>query len=143
MKIYIAGPMRGHEDNNIPAFDKAAEMLRDKGHEVFNPADADRHAGLDVTEPFTEEWWAEHKYEVVTRDIHMLLECDTIYMLRGWEKSRGATAEHAVANWYGLKVWYQEGTKLYPNENEDLEWMARRWLEQFNKETEELDNAPH
>ena len=37
-------------------------------------------------------------------DMKMLLECDFIYMLRGWEMSKGAKLEHDVATSCGLKV---------------------------------------
>ena len=38
-----------------------------------------------------------------------LVDCDAIYMLRGWENSKGARAEHAVAVWVGLDIMYQVG----------------------------------
>jgi hypothetical protein len=31
-----------------------------------------------------------------------------IFMLRGWKASKGATAEHALAQWLGLEIVYQE-----------------------------------
>ena len=43
-KIYIAGPMRGYENFNFPAFDAAAQLYRAIGYEVFNPADKDKPA---------------------------------------------------------------------------------------------------
>jgi hypothetical protein len=38
-----------------------------------------------------------------------LIDSDAIYMLRGWEQSKGARAEHAVAVWIGLEIIYQGG----------------------------------
>ena len=46
--------------------------------------------------------------EFVDRDLDALATCDAIYMLPGWEKSKGASAEHAVAQWRGLTVFYPE-----------------------------------
>lgn len=45
-KIYIAGPMRGHELYNFPAFDAAEARLRRLGYDVVNPAALDRARGI-------------------------------------------------------------------------------------------------
>ena len=39
--IYIAGPMRGIEDFNFPAFDRQEELLKKQGWVVINPAELD------------------------------------------------------------------------------------------------------
>ena len=36
MKIYLAGPMRGYDRNNFPAFDRAAAFLRGCGYLRFS-----------------------------------------------------------------------------------------------------------
>jgi len=41
--------------------------------------------------------------------LNTLMLCTHIYMLRGWERSKGARAEHAVAVWIGLEIMYQGG----------------------------------
>lgn len=41
MKLYIAGPMRGYDNYNFPAFWHAATKLRYAGHEVMSPAEID------------------------------------------------------------------------------------------------------
>lgn len=38
------------------------------------------------------------------KDIETLLECDAIYMCKGWQKSKGCMAEFAVANIYGKDI---------------------------------------
>ena len=43
-------------------------------------------------------------------DIKALLQCDTIYMIPGWESSRGATFEREVAEKCGIKI--VEGMEL-------------------------------
>jgi nucleoside 2-deoxyribosyltransferase len=96
MKIYIAGPMTGLPEHNYPAFNREAEFLRRQGWEVVNPAELWPNfegAVRDLT-------------EVVKLDLAMLCECDTIYMLRGWERSAGARTEHAVAVWLNLEILY-------------------------------------
>ena len=40
-------------------------------------------------------------------DIALLLECDCIYMLQGWELSKGAKLELDVASSCGIKVLFE------------------------------------
>lgn len=47
--------------------------------------------------------WREH----MRRDIALLLECDCIYMLQGWELSKGAKLELDVASSCGIKVLFE------------------------------------
>ena len=100
--IYIAGPMRGHEEDNYPAFYEAEEMLKAKGvWAPINPARMDeeliKHVGV-----------AEIDYKMaLKRDIDEIFEADAMYMLRGWEKSEGARVEHALAIYLGLSLLYQ------------------------------------
>lgn len=48
--------------------------------------------------------------ETLGADLAWIAEnADAIYMLRGWEKSKGARAEKALAEALGLEVMYQEG----------------------------------
>lgn len=108
MKIYIAGPMTGLENFNFPAFFEAEEELSKNGREVINPARLDDG---DTTKPW--------KY-YIKRDVELLLGCDCITLLEGWERSRGATLEALIAytlgfevmipkDWYGERVWVATG----------------------------------
>lgn len=109
-RYYIAGPMRGIAYCNFPAFDAEALRLRTLGVWVVNPAELDRDAGFDPAMlPADTDW---HDYTAmgfdlraaVKRDLAAIMECDGVYMLPGWELSRGARAEAAVAAWLGLDV---------------------------------------
>lgn len=114
MKIYLAGPMRGIPEFNFPAFHKAAKVLRDLGHEVFNPAERDieRHGGVDISKGNTagDERVAtkEHGFDLrvaLREDLEWICRhADGIALLKGWENSKGATAEAATAQALGLKV---------------------------------------
>lgn len=115
MKIYLAGPMTGIPYFNFPAFNDAASMLRDQGHEVFNPAEADnaRH-GTDISrDNFKgDPGIAIAKYgfslrEALAEDFAYLCEeAEAIALLPGWEASSGARAEWAVANALKLRFIY-------------------------------------
>lgn len=93
MKVYIAGPMTGLPEFNFPAFHAAADVWRNSGWEVINPAELDEE---DTTKP-----WDFY----LRRDLKLLVDCDAIAMLPDWELSRGAKLEHYVAQALGLSVY--------------------------------------
>ena len=113
MKIYLAGPMRDIPEFNFPAFYAAADNLRSQGHEVFSPAerDNDRH-GVDISKGNAtgDEAQAtkEHGFnlrEALGIDLAWICaHAEAIAVLPGWEKSKGATAEHAAGVALGLQV---------------------------------------
>lgn len=112
MKIYLAGPMRGYPNFNFPAFDYAAKALRAEGHEVFSPADHDREVnGSDIADnPTGDETLATKKdgfdiRKALAADTQFIcLEADCVALLPGWEQSRGAVAEHALAKALGTII---------------------------------------
>lgn len=89
---YLSGPMTGLPDFNRPAFHAAAATLRAQGHVVINPAEVD--LGPDAT-------WADymriHLAEIARR-------VTQVFVLPGWESSRGAQLEVHVARALGLPV---------------------------------------
>lgn len=91
--IYLSGPMTGHENFNIPAFDKAAESWRTKGYAVLNPADTAR------TYP-GKEWSFYMKH-----GIRNLLAADAVAVLPGWKKSKGATLEVQIARALQIPIY--------------------------------------
>ena len=131
--IYIAGPMRGIHEFNFPAFDSAAEEWASRGWEVVNPAQMDRDLGFDEKAlPPDFDWWDLGQIgfdicDAVIRDAKAICDCDAIYMLPGWEASRGANAEKAIAEWLGIQVIYSESIKEpEAEENEDVLLQAYR-----------------
>lgn len=93
-KVYISGPITGMPSLNRAAFDDAAAMLRGGAwYGVVNPHDN----GLPIDAP-----WEQH----MRADLALLLGCTAIYMLHGWERSRGARIEHALACDLGMTVLY-------------------------------------
>lgn len=94
-KVYLAGPMRGYDQLNYPAFDKGKALLEAKGWQVFSPADHDRELGF-------EDLRASFEWDLIT----ILRDVDAIVMLPGWEHSTGVTrAELPVAQTIGLEVY--------------------------------------
>ena len=112
MKVYIAGPMSGYEEWNFPAFFKAEEELKLLGVDVINPAHND---GTDIEKAlesarFGKRDWAWY----MRRDLAYVMECDTICVLEGWQKSKGASLEVKVARALGMPVLTLEKGKLVP-----------------------------
>lgn len=111
MKVYIAGPMRGYPEFNFPAFYAAEERLERMGFEVGNPAawDDPNEVGGNATGDMEEA--AQKGFSLrkaLSRDMKYIAEeADAIYMLKGWEKSAGATAEHALAKALDLTIMYE------------------------------------
>ena len=95
MKIYIAGPMTGLPEHNFPAFEKAADHLRNTGNwdEVVSPRE---HANLNKN-------WQDSMRVA----LGLLIQCDAIYLLNGWGVSRGAVIERNVAEALGMIVLKQ------------------------------------
>jgi hypothetical protein len=120
-RCYIAGGMTGYPDWNFPAFFAAADYLRDQGYEPVNPAELDCAAGytLEKLKQLTPEEFREFLKGAAKRDLDALQGCDAIYLLTGWEKSKGAKAEKAVAEWLGLDVMEQNDVDVKPQPDQD------------------------
>lgn len=112
MKLYLAGPMRGIPNFNFPAFDYAAAKLRTQGFEVFSPAERDRVVvGAELeNNPTGDEELATAKTgfslrEALGADAEFICtHADGIALLPGWERSKGACAERALADALGLTI---------------------------------------
>jgi len=107
--VYVAGPMRGHPNFNYDAFDKARDYLRLQGYIPISPTDIDRlHEGWGKYPPADWQFNLQDAKRMIQRDLLTILhDCDAIYMLLGWEKSKGARVEHALAEFLGLDIMYQ------------------------------------
>ncbi|WP_337056333.1 DUF4406 domain-containing protein [Pseudomonas sp. USHLN015] len=102
-RIYLAGPMTGLPEFNFPAFNAEAARLRAAGDAVTNPAE---HGIIDGYE------WVDY----MKLDIQMLAACNTIHLLPGWSKSRGASIEYRLAKDLGLQISFAHGAEPFePN----------------------------
>jgi len=94
--IYIAGPMSGRIGANEEVFWAAEKELRNNGWRVINPRN-NFLGHIDLPR--------EHYMRI---DLTHVLQADAVYMLRGWETSRGAKLELAVARQLGLDVLFED-----------------------------------
>lgn len=96
MTIYISGPISNPDpellERNIRAFTVAEKVLEKRGHRVCNPTDHCKPS------------WTWEKCMRV--DLAHLLTCDSIYLLDGWEHSRGARIEHDLAVALSMPVYH-------------------------------------
>jgi len=92
IKYYLAGPMTGYPEFNIPAFRAAKLNLEAQGFEIELPYDIDNTA---------ENWtWGQYLAE----DIKLICDqCQGIILLPEWERSRGAKLEIACGLMQSLK----------------------------------------
>lgn len=88
MIIYIAGQISGR-DNYKQFFDDAQIRLEQEGHIVINPSFLP--VGLETD-----------RYLPIC--LPMLDASDAIYLLKGWETSKGACLERLYAEYQGKKI---------------------------------------
>jgi hypothetical protein len=105
MNVYLAGPMRGYPQFNRAAFERWADRLRAKGHEVFSPLENSvKLFGRSVLDEANgdEERMGGDPMTISRAVFHIDLSwicshADAGALLPGWEGSKGAFAEAAVA----------------------------------------------
>ena len=76
-------------------FSAAEGRLVDQGWQVVNPA----KMGWVLPEDASWE-------DFMRMDFMLLANCSAIYMLKNWERSRGAKAEMAFAREHGIAIMY-------------------------------------
>ncbi len=97
MRIYIAGPITGRDDYD-ERFKQAEVELKNlfpDSVRIVNPAYM-----VKTLESFSHREQVEYCFK-------LLGECDAIYLIDGWEESKGAQAEYGFATAKALKVMEQ------------------------------------
>lgn len=116
-QVYIAGPMSGYPEFNFPAFFAAQKKLEAEGWKVWNPAAKDSESAVQQDRSFATgdnvslvsggwDWRGAFQW-----DCGKVIYSDAIFLLPGWEKSTGARAEWAVAQF--AKAQYPEYQIIY------------------------------
>lgn len=103
-KYYLAGPMSGIPQFNYPQFFSVAQSLRAAGYDIISPAEQDTpeklaeilastDGDLSKVEAITGTWG-----DFLSHDVKLVAdEVQGLFLLPGWEKSRGAKLEAFVA----------------------------------------------
>lgn len=82
--IYLSGPMTGLPQFNYKAFNNFAELFREHGLLVENPA--------ENPVPACGSWQGFMRLAVA-----QVAKADVVVMLEGWKESRGARIEYMLA----------------------------------------------
>ena len=93
--IYLAGPMSGLPDLNKESFERGAAELRALGYKVVSPT--------EVNGCCESKSWLHY----MRVDLKELLKCNTIALLDGWHKSRGASIEAFIAGVLGYGIYME------------------------------------
>lgn len=92
--IYLAGPMTGYPDYNYQAFAEYAEMWREEGHNIINPAE--NFGGIQTL--------PRRRYIVEAIEL-LAHNTKAIALMPGWELSEGARMEVSIAHTLGLPIY--------------------------------------
>lgn len=94
-RIYVSLPISGYDLEDRKQYARLVEMHLVE--EMPKP--------LQVITPFTVCPDSDKPYSYfMGKDIEALLECDVIYMCKGWQNSKGCMAEFEVARIYGKEI---------------------------------------
>lgn len=103
LRLYNAGPMRGYDEFNFPAFREAAAWLRAQGHTVLCPAERDEAEGFDASKNSLDGF---DMHEAMKADLNFVINnADGISLLPGFEDSSGAKLELASAIATGKRIF--------------------------------------
>lgn len=112
-RAYLSGPMTGIAGFNYAAFNERAHALRKLGYIVLNPAE---NFGGATEHP-------DGRKAFMRRDIEHVLSVDAVAVLPGWQASKGATLEVAVARELDLPIL--DARTMLPESETVLEEAAR------------------
>lgn len=94
-RCYLSGPISGKDLNEVrKTFKSAQVMLESAGYYVVNPMEN----GLPKDSTTNQH---------MKRDIQLLTECDTIFMMDKWNHSQGCYTEFMVATAIGCDVIFE------------------------------------
>lgn len=95
-RTYICGPITGLTEESVRTnFRLAEQNLKNKGLTPISPL----NNGLPWDAP-----WTEH----VKASLKMMLDCNSLFVLKGWENSNGCNLEINIAKKLGMPVSYEQ-----------------------------------
>jgi len=100
MKVYLSGPISYNPDAK-EQFSKAEDKVRLWAEQVSNPLYLGEYC------PVQDNW-----AQLMRSAIKLMMDCDAIYLLRGWGASKGAIMEKFIAEELEMPIFYEEKGEL-------------------------------
>jgi len=97
--VFLSGPYRDNITRNIKIAKKAAQLLRDKGYNVFCP-----HFAIAG---YCDDWSdkdPEQRKRILSMCAQWIEICDVFAVIPGWQKSDGCRFEYAIAEGYDKEI---------------------------------------
>ncbi|MDR0675737.1 MAG: DUF4406 domain-containing protein [Elusimicrobiota bacterium] len=91
-RLFLSGPITNIDDYR-KRFDQDDNLLTSKGWAVANPT----RMGLEIF-PDTEDGWKDCMKETIS----IMIKCNGVALMDGWEKSRGSKIEKEIADILGI-----------------------------------------
>ena len=107
--VYISGPMAGYPNMNEPAFRAAENTIWDAGAEPLTPHDILPHEHIGACPTvYGNGSPKDHDSGCYLRGdlVAMLDKADSLYVLPGWSRSRGAQIEVLIARLLRIPIEY-------------------------------------
>ncbi len=118
--IYVSGPMTDQPNFNREAFEELRQYIESEpGHKVIIPGDGEEYT-YEELETLTAT--PENRERWLRKDVEDILRCDEVWVLPGWEQSRGSTFEVLIALELGIPVVTENDGEL---KRDDITWEVR------------------
>jgi|SRR5699024_10362310 len=98
----VHGKMTGLPDYNRPKFNEVEQILTEIGYTVYNPANIEFQLKKEM--PHTTLEWKDYMREA----LKMMLNCNSIFVIKGYETSKGANIEIELAKKLELNIIYEK-----------------------------------
>ena len=102
--VYISGAITGIP-NYQEHFKEAEEHIKAFGLKTLNPVEFCKGMEKKAKELGVPLEWGDYMRKCLVT----IPAADAMYMLKGWEKSKGARLEHHIAQELGIEIIYQGG----------------------------------
>jgi hypothetical protein len=101
--IYISGSITKNKNWEKDFLNAEKYLVEKKGYrkvDIVNP--------IDISKEIESKMTIKPGYNDYMRwDINILMKCNSIYLLRGWWRSKGARLERHLAKVFRMKIIYQ------------------------------------
>lgn len=106
-RVYICGPMAGKPGLNADEFERARWVVEQLGQTAVVPHTLSPYQHDGDCPPVYGTKGAQDQHDggcYLRGDIAVMVLCEYVYRLPGWEKSKGATIETAIAQALGIPI---------------------------------------